>query len=829
MAAGIEILEWAVLRAAGWPIEITDRFAAPEVAEAAGRLLAVERRIAGRRETTLARLHRAVPVVTGNAARRWLLGVRRLVHQGDDPLPETPAGVAADLALVPGLTALIAQERAERAEAAARYADLATAHRAELARQREALAALTAEARFGRALALANPVVARSWARRAEPPVRARDLRLEATVFRYLMRSAGRATPQGAWAGVAALAPAAGAAAEWRMTPATRRYRAHVDLAPFAAAAAHLAWLPRYRQDYPLQINPTLHAAGDAFRYEREHRTDRPEWTDLPANPLFQVLIEVFRDGEPRLATPLIDTLVSASPEPDRLRPVLAEAVRQLLDRDVLRSALRFPPAPADPEAAIREFADRLVEPDRSLWTAVANEVSRCCADLADDFDDHSPEAVAALVARIGGEIGRLGGPPDPPFVHLDMALPVSAAWTPSLRRAVRDAAREVLGFVAAEGLAEEFRSAAAGRLTRAMPAGDGLPLTELFYAYGRQLGDDRSGIEEWVESRATRRRRWIRSPSRTPYLLPASAIDPAPRPGPAGTLLFTVGGSRLVFQFGRPQPALFAARVAALLEDGRGGVITNLRELFRGWARHGTRTVEVIGADPANRNAAVRPRIADLDLCAHSPDCLEFGVRLTGDRAWLSSATGPLMPVYGSAALIGRRDVCSRVLFALAMGHGWEFVSGGFPIDGRDHLPAVLLPGGTVLSPEQWAVDAPTVQRLAAAEGAAQYLEWRREAERLALPGLVWLRRAGSGDHPILLRTDSPLAVSCVFRARHGGVVLTALPGDRRDWPVRDPQGRHYLAELAITWHDGDHGNSTPRGGHDLDPGQRRALPRDR
>jgi hypothetical protein len=35
--------------------------------------------------------------------------------------------------------------------------------------------------------------------------------------------------------------------------------------------------------------------------------------------------------------------------------------------------------------------------------------------------------------------------------------------------------------------------------------------------------------------------------------------------------------------------------------------------------------------------------------------------------------------------------------------------------------------------------------------------------------------------------------------------LVLTELPGDPARWPLKDGEGRTYLAELAVTWYD-DH-----------------------
>jgi hypothetical protein len=41
--------------------------------------------------------------------------------------------------------------------------------------------------------------------------------------------------------------------------------------------------------------------------------------------------------------------------------------------------------------------------------------------------------------------------------------------------------------------------------------------------------------------------------------------------------------------------------------------------------------------------------------------------------------------------------------------------------------------------------------------------------------------------------------------------MVITELPGCPDAWPVRDELGRHYLAELAVTWYTDDYGKLVP------------------
>ncbi len=230
----------------------------------------------------------------------------------------------------------------------------------------------------------------------------------------------------------------------------------------------------------------------------------------------------------------------------------------------------------------------------------------------------------------------------------------------------------------------------------------------------------------------------------------------------------------------------------------------------------------EVVGPDAANPNAALRPAVAPATIDPHGPpDRALANLTLTLDaagRPWLRRAGGHawLLPVYNSAVLIGQVDPCSRLLPLLAMGHGWEFLSFGFPALPAErqrwgHLPRLRLPGGAILARERWTLDEATVARLRALRGAARYRAWQAEVARRGLPARVLVRR-GLADPEQLLPTDSPLAVRCLFDtlpADLSWLTLSELPGDPTTWPLRDAAGGHYLAELAVTWYAPDYAPS--------------------
>lgn len=267
--------------------------------------------------------------------------------------------------------------------------------------------------------------------------------------------------------------------------------------------------------------------------------------------------------------------------------------------------------------------------------------------------------------------------------------------------------------------------------------------------------------------------------------------------------------------EWGRPQPLVPASRFEPLLAEGEepSRLAAAAWDWLRSWERAGAEPVEVVGADPLNPSVAVRPVVTRSRLDATAGRSLaEVSVRATpGEmRPWLcrEGSGGRLVPVYTSAAAIGLEDPCSAVLFRLAMGHGWEFVGRRLvpELAGLRRTPRIELPGGTVVSPARWWLEADTVEELLRLRGVDRYLAWRRQAKRLGLPERAWVALDPDPERPLLfLRADSPLGVDCLFRRIPTPLrlELVEVHGDPHDWPVQDEEGRHYASEVALTWAD--------------------------
>jgi hypothetical protein len=842
-----------VLRAAGWPIEVVDAFAARELALLASALMAAERSVIDRKDDVLGALHASVPTIPNRPARAYVLAIQRRIHATSEPLPVPPPGVQATLIEHPAVAALIADEAALRAALAEQRVRFERAYDLEMDRQVAVLRSQVDSPRFGKALLIANRTVAEAW--RADAQRRPKRQRhLQNTVFLYLMRACGRSTPNGAWAGVAPVmpAPAGPATPGLRVADAPPRYEATLNLRPFVLMLRALAGAPRYRWEQPLHLNPTLRASGSGWRYEQDqggiHR-----WVSLPGQPLLTAIIDAYADDARLPARPLVETLAALWPGQPALRSGLERLIDWLIDRDVLRTDVRLPSTASTVWSALAKVCEHLLPPDRQCWTETIARLQRLCEHLGTGFEELSIDEVEQLLATLEAEVQQLWnaaglpGEPPAPLLYVDMRAPFSVTWSAAAIESATKAVAATLAFHAADGGAELFRRQSLADVFAALADGqsNAAPLLDVIerldwrvpplprqsdaveysdtleFILGQSPPDSALGREAAEYCRVWQHR-LAAVHTRPTWTLPDRALRADVQPGARGSILLRLAGDERVWiGAGRPEAALFAARFATVLQDGTGEapLIAALREQMDAAAVGRIAPVEVVGWDAFTPNVALHPLLAAQVLDVHQSACQLRDLWLISDperqRVWLRrrSEPGLLAPLYSTGADLGYHDVCGRLLQVLAAGHGWEFLSFEMPALQAErttwrHLPRLVLGGGEVLRPERWTIDRQTVERLAAASGAARYRLWREEMTRRGVPDLVHVRR-GPHAPELLMRTDSPLAVRSLLESeasRVPWIEMMELPGMPESWPVRDAKGNHYVAELAVSWFDDEY-----------------------
>jgi hypothetical protein len=849
---GLRVLDHATLRVASWPIEIVDSFACPDLAHRAHELLALESDLRGRRESVRDGLRVERCWLDDRDARAYVARVRRVVARSLDPLPEPSEHARAVVAGRPVLSELLVEEAALRAELARRREAFEVAHAQELDRERHELRRLAGVPAFRKALAVGNLQLARRWAH--EPAADRRRLarwrRVEASVLHTLMRAVGRATPNGAWAGVAAVRPRPGAAGLLIESAPARRH-AVIDLRAFRAVLRGLARCPRYRDEGPLTLEPTLHRRADGWSWERDRGGVR-EWQRLPRQPVFDAIVAGFAAG-PCLAATVVQSVVSALDGDTRTRAQVARVVGRFVEAGILHTSLEAPVAATDPWAALEEISKRLADADRLRWRSCVLALRGLCDDLGERYEALSPAAVEAIVEAAAGHLRDLwdgcglAGTPPTGVIRLELHAPFVATWGERCRETVVEAVRDLLAFHAADGGAELFRRQSMAAVVAACPPGATIAVDALLRdgKLAWSVGSPGSVVRDAAHLDAPETREEIFAPAlsdrqiaadarthcrrweartaevqtQTEATVPSATADPATLPGATGSLLLRIAAPLDVWLgAGRPEASAFRSCAASFPDTATAPVEAAHDQVLR------TRAGEVGLVRVVPDDADVGAALAGF-LDAELPRLLPHGalgaglagVRLTVDRAsrpWLSGphAAGPWVPTYDGVAAAGFGDRCARLLITLGRAHGWEFPSFGLPPSDAErtrwrYLPRLRLPRGAVLSPRRWTIAAEALGAIAAKRGAARYLAWQAEARRRGIPELVHVRAPMAPE--LLMRTDSALAVDALFRKlspRARWLSVEELPGEPGDWPARGPSGEHHLAELAVTWVAPDH-----------------------
>ena len=821
-----QILRHAVLRVATTSIETVDAFADGLLAASCDELLALVDTVQAARQEITAALGEIVGHTTDRRARADLLGARRALHRADKPLADLGVPLTHLAAVDERTAAVLKDDDAARRTLVNRYEEFSRVYDDVLSAQKEQLRDATAAPRLSTALALSNPGLSLRWTRSSITSRRARDERLQNAVYRYLARSAGRATPADGWAGTVAVEPT-DEVDTFDIAPARPAWRVAPDLRCFTPFFALLN--RSVDQMTPLLPGWSLRC-GDRG-WDLRSTADGTE----PLSSGHLRILDLYRDSAAHTKAEVIELLGADRDENTKWMP---QIVDDLIARRLLVPAYGPPDLADDPWATLESVA------------STSHHCAQAFARMIRGLRGDALALVSALDAEDGGAVRRAlaaardhvsvlwdtanleGEPPGRVFV-VDLRAPWTVRWGVAARNSASAAASDVLAFTSGCGTAETFR-----RLRTASAIGGSLRERSAAIEARRPTAppDTLAGAFEAVAGDHGRRAAELLRPAIHGELdalakgLPlARQVDSA---GPVGSMLFTLadtGENAHWFGRGRPQLAFFTHRFAELIESP--GTIDELRAIIADWLNHGVHAVDVRGYPTPNPNAATGPRWCAELLDVRSPagglDRLVIRRNADATRWTLSTVDGrSLFPVFASGATIGTVDgphgdpaagygaVANEKLALTAFGLGWELLAGGgllrydgdFADDRR--RDRIVLPSGAVLSRQQWVVTGAALDRLKDARSESErYLQWRRICRDDGFPALVWVRVGAHPDLPELpVPSSSPLGVRAVLaQLDEATTQLTALepPGPPDGWPLVDEVGGHYLAELGITWHD--------------------------
>ncbi|MCB1745292.1 MAG: lantibiotic dehydratase, partial [Gammaproteobacteria bacterium] len=701
-----------------------------------------------------------------------------------------------------------------------------------LEQERQRLWQLTADdPRFLRALILASPGAARRIARAGPGRAGPRDRRLrqaEWTLYRYLARAAGRATPFGLWSGIAELR----FGAHRRVEPSAPRAVFTPALTPFQTLLRWLGQTPRYRDIGCWQLTPSLRdQTTGGWTFIRRDNRRCFSLCMLETTAILSIAIPELRKLPPmslpalasRLA-PLLTAHVRASLRdgPDTLRALL----NRLVDAGVLLGGLDLPVRFEDPWDALQQSAALLRDAHRLAWDCTIESLHTLCDTLSDDLEAMPPDALAAALGTAATTIRhlahRLGAPPlqlDEPALRCGLVAPwrvcVDGEQAARLRRAIHDGEQIWIGELSP---ATALRRHERQRLHQQIE--NGRSLTESAQAFR----SDPYCLTAWPQpsyciddelARRVRRLQACLTATRDTIVLQADphGLEQEVAPAPLGCChVMLVEGAGLVLRGLSDTPAQSIAPAGRLLGETR--ALAWLRtQLRRIGARHGIEFAELRMPFEHNPDALAGAGITQRYVAPWSAD--PGGINLVNAQLRPGKNAGELLlePADGaprlsivapSAADLAGADPLGSLLLATGYGERWPGHQAPSKLPVAEELetprftPRLCLPGGALLRPRRSLITGSRLRALIRARGADRFRLWQHLSATLGWPALLHL--AFDDAEPLTLRRDSPLALEAAFKGATDARVLAVEEAESKPW-IRDARGAGYVAEIALPY----------------------------
>jgi hypothetical protein len=843
-----------IARVAGWPIETVAELHSASLTVRVDKWLQAEQSVRARAAALSEILYAVVPTISDAATRADVLLLRRHVHNSTSPLPDRlVTAVSAAVADRPAAELIGRESRARTALAAGRR-ELETAYASSLAAERAELCRIAEQPAFRKALFIASPTAFDAVVR-GDLNADRLSRKLVDTLHSYVMRSVGRATPNGLWAGVALEAtchPTESATPPVHVTPDAARALFTVDLSPFGRALRAIA-CQRPGPTMPLRLHPKLMQGAAVARDVRGRLGREHERSQMGDETLVAQLRTLFDALPTRLPAEVRDHLHACS---NGWSIEQAEdTVHRLLRTGLLRTAVEFPTTYGDAWVALDGLVGQVPAAERPHWARAVRRLKRICAGLTGDCDaitlDELQAAAAAGRDCVNALLLRYEASPVSEDTHVlvvDMHAPFQFSLSPDLRSQIGRSLRSYWDFdwygMGELGAAiDRRRFFGFLRPHEEVPLQDFVRRREGHRAERASLGPSgsaRTGVTAacWEDVLRTtgdsvlRARaesgfqRWYRELSGVHdgrCLLQWRSESRPTTPLPPGSALLRLRrdlqGCEIRIGAVVHDPFLFSSRFAPLFTGG-----TDRRDPCTAWWHRSLRglgplsrrlrfaDLPVRGA--TNPNAASRPDVSHRLIDPLDPaDPVTPNVLISVDDAGMPSlrlagCRSLLMPLLRSAVLLDGADPFTECLHDVSTLLGRPGLMAPLPRFAAEterwhHLPRLYLDESTVISARRWTPPADTVAELARGPGLDAFIAWRRFVRQIRLPRYVYARY-GTHRTETLLSTDSVLAVEqlCRALAAHGGTALfqEAFPRPGESW-FWDAAGRHYVGEFAVAW----------------------------
>ena len=819
-----------IFRIASWPMDTIEDLRSPLFAAEMDRALARRSAIQGRSASLSSMLYEEVPRL-GRGERRAALRVRRALHRSTDPVSRADMGVLmGSFELAQGAKELLGADDAERLSLQCQLVRLRNLYQAALDREVEALARIARQPKFRKALAVASLSTSEAWEQGLRGSGCLENWRLRATLLNYVMRSVGRATPNGLWAAVA-MEDLSDAAQPIKIRSTEPRVFVKPDVNVFFNLFSAASSPENYRRAIFLRCNPTLTEVAHGEYLYAHCRND--SW----------VITRSLDDGTiARLRKSLPDSDVADFEQLRAAAGISDEALDRLYIAGVLWPACDREGIHEDAWAALEGLVACLRPAERHKWQELILELHGICSSLESAYDDIGLEQLHLQLGRARRNVNRLAAhygaepsPADRNVLIFDGTAPFQIAVSRAFREQIFGAVRRCWEFDRG-GIGEA--SARDARLSMAENEGAARVMALAGLSTQRAGADTAREIHvsdgavagSWEESLEGIHNQDLRN--RCQGILQNWTAD---LEGAAGKSVHRVGlaapdqicpmgpGAALVMPGITPEG--ISVRVGSIAPDwcafyGRFHHLFRAtgQMTFREWIEQAKAFVEsrgvvlgdVIVRGAHDRNAALRPSVgtARLDPLGSTLSGMTAQCHATEPITLQDESGRQVFPVLHSAVETSKADPWSRWLADLERHAGRMTLLApqpplGLELTSWKHTPRLVLDSATVIAPERWWCPTEVAEQLRTSVGFDRFLAWRSWVRHGAMPERMYAQHGDVGTESLLL-ADSLLSVEVLGRALSQSDAPLRLQemffGDAGLW-LRDEGGRKYMAEMALAW----------------------------
>lgn len=383
-----------IIRAASWPIETIDKLQSPYLAEAVDLWIEQEKIIRLNSADLSASLYTLIPTIHDDVSRHNVLSFRRYIHRTTDPIPNSLINPVLSLKMISQrLRELINCHSEARITLAAERRKLEIKYESSLIAEHDELRLIASDPVFQKALYIASPTAFEKFIKTERSCERGGLKKIDFTLYSYIIRSVGRATPNGLWASVAVETPSVGneidtpIRVDW-VLPSRVLFTPNISL--FVEALWAMVHQSPWREEIPLRLNPTLFQSTPSVWQFETYKEGIWKLLQVADQPVLSALFILFSDDLTRLPHEIQDYLLARNIV---LSPAEAQkAVNHMHNVGILWSTLELPGIYDNPWQALEGIIAKVPYSEKSYWETCLADLKRISCELSLNYWMLSPE-----------------------------------------------------------------------------------------------------------------------------------------------------------------------------------------------------------------------------------------------------------------------------------------------------------------------------------------------------------------------------------------------------------------------------------------------------